>query len=226
MILLKNLKIEAILQSPMSITRDIINFDNLITICVAKEMGLSDTKYNPDIKLKLPIEYDNELELYKASCGFYTGKESTEKWYKRWDSENEQYLELNKKIETGRGKYKNYAMPIRICNAEKITFFARTEKNEMQRLLDSHIYTIGKKSSQGYGIVRKWVITEIENDNSFILENGNLARQIPLEKAGILIKRGITNLDTRKSKVMTYIFPYWDISKQVQCFVPDVKIKL
>ena len=223
MSLLKNLKIEAILQSPISITRDIINFDGLIAICVANEMGLKDTKYNPDIKLKLPIDYDTELELYKASCGFYAGKESTEKWYKRWDSENEQYLELNKKIETGRGKYKNYAMPIRICNAKNITFYARADKNEMQRLLNAHIHTIGKKSSQGYGIVREWVITEIDRDNSFVFENGDLARQIPFEKAQILIKRGVINLDTKQSKMMTYVFPYWDISKQVQCFVPNVK---
>jgi hypothetical protein len=224
-ILLKNLKIEAILQSPISVTRDVINFDGLISICVANEMGLQDTKYNPEIKLKLPIEFDDEMQLYKASCGFYAGKESTEKWYKRWDSENENYLELNKKIETGRGKYKNYAMPIKIISTNKITFYARAEKKETQRLLTTHIHTIGKKSSQGYGIIKEWIITEIQHDNSFIFANGNLSRQIPFEDANKLLVCGNIKLDTKQSKVCTPTFPYWDISKQVKCFVPKVKFR-
>jgi hypothetical protein len=173
----------------------------------------------------LPIEFDNELNLYKASCGFYFGKESTEKWYKRWDDKNTAYVDTKNKIMTGRGKYKNYAMPIKICHANKITFFAKADKKEMQRLLDKHIYSLGKKNSQGYGIVRKWVITEIDRDNSFVFKNGNLSRQIPLASSSLLIKNGNINLNTKQSQNCTYIFPYWDISKRVECFVPKVKFR-
>lgn len=224
--MMRNLRIEAILKSPVSITRSLLNIDGLIALAVANEMGLQDTKYDPTIKIKIPVEICQYTGVYKASSGFYVGPESSEKWHKRFDMEYQEYVDSNKQILIGRGYFKNYSMPIKIVQTKKIIWFARGEKNELLRLLNAHIDCLGKKRAQGYGIIKEWRIQEIEEECSLVFPNGNLSRQIPYEKATKLLElHNKINLDTRNSALCTYQFPYWNTADQEQCFLPKAHFK-
>lgn len=94
-------------------------------------------------------------------------------------------------------------------------------KNEIKWLLETYIECLGKKSSQGYGMIDRWEVEEIESDNSFMFESGNISKVIPERLlTNNLHKFENIKLDLNGMKLCTFQFPYWDISKQEKCFVP------
>lgn len=96
---------------------------------------------------------------------------STEYWHKRFPvSETVRYCsKVN--TPTTRGPFKEYRIPMQVLTAESVMAYCIGNRNEIQRLLDNYAYFVGKKPSQGNGVVLKWEVTEIDMQESDILQS-------------------------------------------------------
>lgn len=184
----KNLKITAKLSSPISITDNII-LDTLILLGVAKQTLKDDffLRQNTcfsveEVKELLNPILDTKLDVFCASYGFGKSTEFTTRWCKKFHTKDDDLILFKGKgkqrVETGSGHFKNYHMPLVVKSFKEIVFFARGDKEKIKQALDN-VYFIGKKSSQGYGEVREWIIEEIEEDCSVLDKNNNPMRNIP-----------------------------------------------
>jgi len=82
------------------------------------------------------------------------------KWRKRFEIDKaEKYMNITKNVYLTMGKYKNYNMPIKIQNIPKMEWIIIGDKKKIEKYLFS-IIGIGKKQSQGWGIIREWEIEE------------------------------------------------------------------
>lgn len=209
----KNLKITAKMGSPIAITEN-INLDTLILLGALK-CKLEEEFYYRQDNIYCSIEeakeilspiLDMELDVFCASYGFGNSKEFVTRWSKRFCNKNDNLIMFTGKgkqrIETGSGHFKNYHMPLIVRSFKEVIFYARGNKEEIEKALN-YVYYIGKKSSQGYGEVREWIIEEIEENFSILDHFGKPMRNIPA--------RLISNLDVSKKyefKEMALYPPY------------------
>ncbi len=202
---MKNLKITALLASPLSFNYDIL-FDTLLISAKAKGLKMSDDEFNADnaINVQDIVRYLGDIPL--CSKGFVEGIEGTAKYYKRFDEDSELFA-CNKKIETGKGKFKNYSNTINTIHSSEIIFYCFGDKEKISKLLEK-VYSIGKKISQGYGIVREWKIEECNEINWFDIDTP--FRPIPCE---------MFKSNNKNRKVVAYKFPYWYKGNKKLCYV-------
>lgn len=133
----------------------------------------------------------------------------TEHWSKRFRSNLSELVEFgNKKasVNTARGAYKGYRMPVFYFHALYVQWFVVGDKERIERLL-KFCTNLGKKSSQGFGAVLKWTIEKSEGDYSVYGPDGELMRAIPSDR-GLLY--GI-----RPS--------YWNPKHQFNCLLPKAR---
>lgn len=202
---MKNLKITALLASPLSFNYDIL-FDTLLISAKAKGLKMSDEEFDPTnaINIDEEVKYLNDIPL--CSKGFVEGLNGTAKYYKRFDEDSELFY-CNKKIETGKGRFKNYSNTINTIHSSKIEFYCFGDKGKIEKLLEK-VYSIGKKISQGYGIVREWKIEECEIVNWFDIDNP--LRPMPCD---------MFESNNKNRKVIAYKFPYWYKGNKKLCYV-------
>ncbi len=203
---MKTLKVAAKLNSPVSLTYDLM-LDTLLISQKAKQLGLSDDNFNPEeaIEIREEVGYISDFPL--CSKAFLKGKESTHKYYKRFDEESETF-NCKKKIETGKGKFKNYSNTINITHTKEVYFYCVGNKELIEKLLQG-ITAIGKKISQGFGLVGEWSIEETEERNW--LDVNNILRPIPID---FFSKNNNKNI-----KYVSYKFPYWYNGNKKKCYV-------
>lgn len=105
----------------------------------------------------LPL-YKNK-GIYFASIAYYDIlHEQTNKWRKRFDEHYaERYASSTVKIPTDRGKFKDYNQKIKIITTDQIKWIVVGNKHIIKKTLE-FLPAIGKKTSQGYGVVKKWKI--------------------------------------------------------------------
>ena len=84
------------------------------------------------------------------------------------------------------------------------------DKEKIKRLL-SWVYAIGKKESQGYGIVREWAVEKVDEIIDFLNPEKPL-RPLPVE----IFSDGFTN---KNRKLVSYKFPYWYNGNKKLCYV-------
>lgn len=84
------------------------------------------------------------------------------------------------------GQFKSARLPLRVVDTDCVVWFAelrkkqgRSPKSELRRILRKSIPAIGKKTSQGFGVVAEWVIEDSDLDASWIY-NGVLMRPLPV----------------------------------------------
>lgn len=133
---------------------------------------------NKNLGQKLNITKDELIDLsgmpisqhkdgyFIASSMFYDESkavESTERWRKRWANKHDKLAYFGKqkrKVRVNAGAFKSYDMPLRVVHIDQVWFYFQSDNiDQVKKLLDKHIYFIGKKRSQGYGEIRNYLIT-------------------------------------------------------------------
>lgn len=140
--------------------------------------------------------------------------EGQDYWNKRFDSGFADLVDFDGKrgkVIIEQGQYKAYHMPIFYRVAEWVEWYCLGDKTEIEYLL-STVTHIGKKASQGWGRVIRFIVESWPDDWS-VWCNGELMRGIPEEDIpeGVEIKRG--NYGIRPS--------YWKKSNQKELAMPD-----
>lgn len=132
---------------------------------------------------KLPIEKRGQGDDWYWACSFACYmplKETRRYWHKRFDAQHaEEYVDFGNrrgKVNVRSAQYKNYRIPLNILLIPEITWYLVGDKAEVERMVNQITY-IGKKASQGLGLVREWTVESIEEDLSWLRpipdENGD-----------------------------------------------------
>lgn len=170
----------------------------------------------------LPLAQLSETR-YLASKAIYEESDVHIEYYnKRPDffaSDKIGYLTQNKGlISDSVGAYRAYRNPnvIRVIKNSKLTFFCNGNKEKIIDLL-KYIPAVGKKPSMGWGIVDKWIVSEIDKDYSTFHPKYGLMRPVLLEE---VIK--YPDIDFEKYPIMNYGIkpPYWKSCNFKTCYVP------
>jgi len=210
------MKITMKMRSPV-VTTDYIFLDGLISSAVFQDrvpnyFDLPEDR-NDLIHIPLPLTWHGiKHPFYAASIGFAEDIiEDVERWRKRTE------IESKKKIAIGSGKYKIYDMPIPTQYAESWVFYANGNIEEVQRLLETHISSIGKKCSQGFGSVREIVVEASEHDWS-VIKDGVPMRPIPVDDADQF------ELDCDVMMYFAFRPPYWHRLNLTECYMPLCRV--
>ena len=186
------LKITAKMQTQICFN-EFLRFDNILSAAKAKEILQSDYYLNPkqtgDLQLVIDtlsqfLKYNEKLKVFHSSCAT-DGKEFVTAYSKRWNGFRDEAVKYKGKgkqeIDTLRGFFKAYRNPLVYHTILEVVFYANGDKAEIERLLSNNIAYLGKKSSQGYGKVKEWIIEEIDSDKS-IFNDGKLMRFVGVEE--------------------------------------------
>jgi len=166
---------------------------------------------------ELPIE-KREMAgewYWAASFAIYQAEgEFIDYWHKRFDKEHEQFL-------TGRkmtfypqsGRFRSYRMPLPGDLTQRIVWYCYgNSAKTLKLLIDAAITHIGKKRSQGYGLIKQWKVEETDEDYSEIGPDGGLMRSMLKPPEGL---QGNTIM--RRYGIRP---PYWHVDNIFNCIVP------
>jgi CRISPR type IV-associated protein Csf3 len=217
------LKVTAYLETNI-ICNDFITFDGIISYLeslsyVARGIINPDALVTEDdlIDIPIPIEkykFEDDF-VYKSSIGLFDGIETIEKWKKKYPTEYIHFIE-NKKVGINRGTRKDYNMPMISFSTDKIIFYVVGKKQNISVMLKKMKF-LGKKSSQGYGKVRKWSIEDVEEKNCFWF-----LRSFPIKFVNLVKYIGSLDFDfSLISRFSSYKPPYWARKNHTICYLPN-----
>lgn len=202
-----NYKITFSLKTPICLS-DNIMFDGLIAYSYAQEMINTQNG-------KLSFDKDELIDFsgmpivqhkdgYFMASWMFWKQESVQyidSWKKRWSNEYDEYSDFGKnkrKVRINSSEFKSYNTPIPILDIDECWFYFQSDNLfEVSRLLDNNIIALGKKISQGYGIIDSWSISELDYDPFT-----NIIRPIPAKEKDV--SSGNCNVEYRSWKP-----PYW-----------------
>jgi len=179
-----------------------IHLDSLLSCAVANDVRTPALKVDGCV-FPIPIKL-----LWKSPQGFplwassdlkpnTKSYSSLEYWHKK--SPITELIDWSKRANAKKteGATKEYRVPMHTVVCKELHAYAIGDKDEVQRLLDAHISHVGKKTSQGFGYVKIWEVSEIllENIEDIILENRPVPTDFSKKENGI--NQGWTP-------------PYWD----------------
>lgn len=136
-----------------------------------------DNFYNPPppgdktnwIEPTLPFEKRGKDNKWYWACSFNqiepTGEYITY-WHRRFDDNYEQYIDFKGKrgkVDETSGRFKAYRSPLNILLIPFLEWYAVGDIKAVWDLCKC-VTAIGKKTSQGYGIVDRWEVTEWDED--------------------------------------------------------------
>lgn len=188
----ENLKITAEMQSVVCFN-DFLKLDCILSAAKAKDIlqgdYYTDAKQAGEIQLVIDtlsefLKFNRELGVFHASCAVTEDKEFVTAYSKRWNSGKDECVKFvgkgKQEIDTARGFFKSYRNPLIYKPIPQVVFYACGDKQEISRLLEN-ISFLGKKSSQGYGKIKKWTVESIDEDRS-IFYGDKLMRFVPADK--------------------------------------------
>lgn len=210
-----NYKITFDLKTPVSFTAKPV-FDALLAWCYIKDrhgfviQSLSVAN----------IENFNQLPIIRHEKGYFMASwmqfdpsktiEYTGSWKKRWANQHDHLVDFkgkSRKVLINAGQYKAYDMPIVLHDIRKVWFyFQSNDIDEVQRLIDTHLWGIGKKTAQGFGQIGAYKIESITH-NPFTA----IIRPIPVEIGDM------TALKNIKTRLMAWKPPYWLPENMTYC---------
>lgn len=179
---------------------------------------LPDKFYNPPppgskqgwIESDLPLERRGQGDKWYYACSFNQTRplrEYTHYWHRRFDDVYERHIDLKGhrgKVKETRGQYKAYRTALNIMLLPCLEWYAVGDI-EAVRELCSEITAVGKKQSQGFGLVERWEIMPWPQDWSEVGPNGRLMRAVPKDS-------GTAYWGVRP--------PYWRKENQCICEMP------
>lgn len=114
--------------------------------------------------------------------------------------------ERTKVMQSG-GRFKSFRLPLRLQVLDRIVWFAvlRDQASDLRKLLKQCTH-IGKKTSQGYGRVKEWIVETVDHDWSWFAESPDgpvLMRSLP---ASIALPEGCIGY---RQSFGGCVGPYW-----------------
>ena len=140
--------------------------------------------------------------------------ETVEYYAKRIGVENAGLLAPSERkiVTTTNSWTKSYRLPLRCRRVDRIAWFATGSRREVLRLLTREITAVGKKTSDGYGVVSKWVVDRVDEDWSWfagIGDGDDVALMRPLPAGDYLPQ----NLVGYREGFGACSAPYWHQSR-------------
>lgn len=160
--------------------------------------------------------------IYRASAAQYLKRgEYIHYWHKRLDEGIvEKHIDRPRKVDTKAGHYKGYRMPLVVQLAGPMLYWFCLGDLAGAADLLSGVKALGKKRSQGFGMVAldaegrpAWTVEEWPEDWSLCGPDGRLMRPVPI---GEEIPEG--------ARVMRWGIrpPFWLHSNKALCQMPEV----
>lgn len=218
------LQITAHLAYPLAITDNFSpTIEGIIEYSIREELGLLDP--NPinleDIKpVALPLLL-NEHGFYHCSSPRYLIEvegESQSRYRKRWDYQ-ERHLNWGKKkasFSSSDGQFKSYDLPLFLRHTSRIDWFVVGEYNGVHEAV-SRITHIGKKRSEGFGLINCWDVKPVDYDWSLFGNNDQVMRPIPAYIYQDKLHRPLIDVDL---VVTAWRLPSWHPECQSLCVIP------
>jgi len=219
-----NLKVVFKLETPVCLTYPFLFFDGILAH-LANRRDNPDYRFLPSKKVvkevaEIPIpvekvERDGEW-VYKASVAEFDFKEpSTAIIYKKFCERYLDYKQLKvKKIDRGRGFFKDFSIKLMYFPAKTATFYVRGIKEEIKALLEG-LPGLGKKTAIGYGFIRCFKVQKVKNDYS-IVKDGKAMRPIPIDLVA----------SAERIVQLAYKPPYWAKENVKPCACPFFGVEL
>lgn len=209
-----NYKITFKIKTPMSFSGAVM-FDGILAYAYAQEQltgvdcQTQKLSYSKDELIDfspMPL-VKHEDGYFMASWMFYEDTvEYLGSWKKRWANEHDELSDFGsqkRKVRINAADFKSYDTPIRLVDIPECWFFFQSDNpDEVSRLISNHVFGIGKKTSQGNGLIESFSITPIDY-NPF----KNTIRPIPVGAPGPGIQ------------FVGYYPPYWMQENQGFCRV-------
>jgi CRISPR type IV-associated protein Csf3 len=177
--------------------------------------------WEPDECISLPLarlRWEGHW-WYRASAVTLDGMRSRVAWSKRWDREHEDRLDLGaaRQLTLKLGRYKEYHVPMELIAVPALIWYA-VGNYRLVRALVRRIPHVGRKASQGYGLVTGFSCERLADDpatftRDWRTDEGRPARNVP---AGFARERGLHLEGTRRAPVTP---PYWRVLEPHVCEV-------
>lgn len=214
---MSNLKVTAFLAAPLATNDNLITLEGAISSELYFQKHRKGEQYFAGNKIEpIDIPFIDKWEgLYKISLGIFDGPVSKAIYHKKWDEEYDDVVDFKGKKEVvlvATGRLKSYSMPLRIVSASTVIFFVSGDKEKLEEVLEG-ITRLGKKSAQGYGLVREWKVEEIEHDFSIHDNNNYVMRFVP---TWIADKYGLKG----DKAFRAYKAPFWHPDNMAVCYEP------
>lgn len=143
-------------------------------------------------------------------------------WRYRFDHEAEHQAKRTQ-IQTSSGDYKSYNAALPYLETDHVVFFFETAPDsgpeDVYQLLDAHVPHLGKKGSQGYGVIDSMGVYEVGGKiDSAIYHNGRTLRALPSAACSeVLEETTIERLSCRP--------PYWHVENHDLCYPPGSEVE-
>jgi hypothetical protein len=132
--------------------------------------------------------------------------DGTDHWTCRFDGQLAHLLESpTGRLDTASGRYRGYHMPVYYRHALSVWWYVRGDRERLTDLLRG-VSHLGKKTSQGWGAVRRWEVEICADDWSVTGPGGALMRPVPTTDP--------------EAPLIGYRPPYWHPRRQAPCRVP------
>ncbi len=136
------------------------------------------------IEAPLPLERRGAGNRWYWACSFNQTQPVTEYvtyWHRRFDDNYERYINFGKKrgiVQEQKGLYKAYRMPLNILIfVEPLEWYVVGEIKAVRELCEG-IPALGKKPSQGYGLIEHWEVEPWPEDWSEVGPDRRLMRAV------------------------------------------------
>lgn len=180
---MKKLKITLEILAPIEVPKFPIHLDGLLFWSIIDHSDFSESQALDYLDTIL----DKDNGIYRTSALIYTRSlkhpltacETNHPTTVNW---NEFSLPLSKKvgtIVTKTGYYRKKMTSRNALSVAFVEFYAVGDANKIRHLLELAGF-IGLSNKQGYGEIGEIIIEEIENDYSFFLKDGSIARNLPV----------------------------------------------
>ncbi|QCC57261.1 hypothetical protein [Natrinema thermotolerans] len=145
----------------------------------------------------------------------------TSRWRSRFDDEP-QHQAKQTQVATSSGPYKAYDAALPYVETDTLVFLYEPAPDadplRVPALLEAHVPHIGKKGSQGYGMIRDMHLYDVSDTvESAIYNDGRVLRSLPASFADRVIA-GV-HMQRRTTKP-----PYWHAHNQNMAFAPFTEI--
>lgn len=190
------LKVECSLAKHYSPSVDgLIHLDALLASAVMQSLGSeapvldkSDPAIFP-VPIKIKWVSSKGLPLM-LSTGFLSesgGCNDVSYWHKRFPASAVQRHCVQPNTATTKGFFKEYRIPVQVVQASQLTAYCAGNKGEIEKLLNTYITHVGKKRSQGKGLVSEWSVSECNETEQWILDHRLLPNEYTGKKGGRLL---------------------------------------
>jgi len=217
-----NIQVDFRLQAPICLSWSYLHFDGIIAHLASRQYDpIAYRKLDSKVVLREsrvePIIYSRGIPHASVAI-LDDGLLTTHRIYKRFESValfSLKQIKMNRgmKIRYGQGYFKSAAIKLATIPARTVTFFARCKLDRVIELLPA-LPGLGKKTSIGFGMIKSYKITELDEDYS-VVRDGIATRQIPIKYLD----------EYNETYWGTYRPPYWSTEIEV-CASPGSKVRL